>query len=119
MKKRILLLTIIIVPIVIVIGLLIAVLLLNRKPKYTITFNTNGGTSISSIKVEEGSMINNKISTTKEGYKFSGWYTDTNLTYLYNFSNPVYYDFTLYAKWEVEVSDVIINISFYHPIWLT
>ncbi|MBQ4510256.1 MAG: InlB B-repeat-containing protein [Clostridia bacterium] len=45
---------------------------IRRKPTYTVTFNTNGGSSIEAITVEEGASINNQ-SVAKTGYIHGGW----------------------------------------------
>ena len=71
---------------------------------YTVTFNTNGGSSISPIKVEENSTVNKPTDPTKEGYSFGGWYSDSSLTTPYNFSNLITGNITLYAAWEEETS---------------
>ena len=41
--------------------------------KYTITFNTDGGTEVSSITVEKDKEVELPVDTTKAGYKFNGW----------------------------------------------
>lgn len=46
----------------------------------------------------DGETIENNSAPTKEGYTFSGWYTDTNLTSAYNFSTQVYNDLKLYGR---------------------
>jgi uncharacterized repeat protein (TIGR02543 family) len=37
----------------------------------------------------------------REGFAFVGWYTDEELSTLFDFSTPVSSDLTLYAKWEL------------------
>lgn len=70
---------------------------------YSVTFNTQGGNSISPQTVTSGSTVTRPSDPTRSGYTFDGWYTDTAYTSAYNFSTPVTGDLTLYAKW-VEVS---------------
>ena len=51
------------------------------KPTYTLTFNTNGGSSISPVTKEEGSIITlSDYTTSRSGYNFAGWYSDAGLT---------------------------------------
>ncbi len=69
--------------------------------KYTITFNSNGGSLVSSSKVNEGEKVNEPTTPTKLGYTFVGWYKDEQLTEGYDFNGSVTTSFTLYAKWEV------------------
>lgn len=51
--------------------------------------------------VQYGKTINNVVAPTKEGYKFIGWYTNSDLTTEYNTDNLVKANVTLYAKYEV------------------
>ena len=66
---------------------------------YTVSFNTNGGSSISSTRVTSGSRLSEPIAPTRSGYTFAGWYTDRALTDEYDFDSAVYKSFTLYAAW--------------------
>ncbi len=67
---------------------------------YTVSFESNGGSAVPPQTVTEGSTVTRPADPTKEGCSFAGWFTDTGLTELYNFSTPVHASFTLYAKWE-------------------
>ena len=80
---------------------------------YTVDFNTNSGTPVASQNV---STLASAPSTTKDGFVFYGWYTDSD------FKNPVTYpmdlnrDVTLYAKWgigtySVEQDDCSVQFS--------
>lgn len=68
--------------------------------KHTITFETNGGEEIESVRVANGHTLEAPERVLKEGYVFAGWYTDAELTNAYNFDNRVTAGFTLYAAWE-------------------
>ncbi len=71
---------------------------------YKITFNTNGGTnppSSQSVKENEYATEPSK-EPMREGYEFTGWYTDTNGNNEYNFSSKVTGNITLYAGWNKE-----------------
>lgn len=71
------------------------------KNKYTVSFNSNGGSSISAQRnILEGDTAYRPNNPTKACSRFVGWYTNSNLTNLYNFNDGVYRDITLYAKWE-------------------
>ena len=65
---------------------------------YTVTFNSNGGSAVSSISGQAWSSFVMPIPT-KSGMSFAGWYTHEGLTKLY--TNPVIpaANLTLYAKW--------------------
>ena len=68
--------------------------------RYNVTFNTNGGSSISSKTVNKNAVINEPARPQKENYTFAGWYTDEDLKNQYDFSSKVTKNITLYAKWE-------------------
>lgn len=63
--------------------------------KFTVKFNSNGGSRANSITVEKGKSIT-APKTTRKGYTFEGWYNGTTK---YNFKNPVNANLTLTAKW--------------------
>ena len=77
---------------------------------YTITFNSNGGSSISSLtnKTSIPSNINTAYVPTKSGYTFAGWYTDSGLTTAVTPGASLSGNITLYAKW----SQVTYSIAF-------
>ena len=64
---------------------------------FTITFDSNGGSPIPQEKVKYLDLLNRPSDPVKDGYIFSGWYTDTECTQKYDFSKPVEKQFTLYA----------------------
>ena len=78
---------------------------------YTITFNSNGGSFVSSQFVKEGGYISKPTNPTKEGYVFAGWYTNSSLTNEYAFNSSVWSNLTLYAKWE-ETQDKTYIVTF-------
>ena len=74
--------------------------------KYTVTFNTNGGSSISSVEVDEGGKVTRPATNpTKEAdaentYEFENWYKDQALTQVFNFdTETISAATTIYAKW--------------------
>ena len=66
--------------------------------QYTITFNSNGGSTVLSIVANYNSTITEPQAPTKTGYTFAGWYTDSALTKAYTFGKVTQNE-TLYAKW--------------------
>ena len=66
---------------------------------HTVTFDTDGGTSISNRTIVDGCTTNKPNNPTKTGYIFGGWYTDNTYTTEFNFSNAITADTTIYAKW--------------------
>lgn len=82
----------------------------SSKPRYTVSFNSNGGSGIASQRVKSGSAITEPANPTKNGFTFGGWYTDKQLTNAYNFADSVTKSFTLYAKWiENNTGDSALN----------
>lgn len=75
---------------------------------YTVTFNSNGGTSVETVNVIHGEKVAKPADPTKEGFSFAGWYLDETLTQVYDFESPVVSNLTLYAKWN-ESCIVIFN----------
>ena len=68
-------------------------------PKHTLTFNTNGGSDIAPVTDKEGSVIDiSKYVPSKSGYKFNGWFTDSELKTAAG-SITLTGDITLYAGW--------------------
>ena len=66
---------------------------------YTVTFNSNGGSSISTQTVNAGSTVARPANPSRSGYTFVDWYSDSGLTAMYIFGTPVNSNITLYAKW--------------------
>lgn len=83
--------------------ILIIIFFLLRKPTYLITFDSNGGSVVSSVKVKKGDKIPEPEEPTREGYTFIGWeYEDV----LYDFSKPVTKKMTLKAYWTGNTSGI-------------
>ncbi len=78
--------------------LLVSVVL--QGESFDIVFETLGGTSVDSIHQVIGETINRPDNPTREGYLFSGWYTNLEMTDEYiSFMTMPYNGLTLYAKW--------------------
>lgn len=72
--------------------------------EYTITFETNGGTSLDTEEYTiETETFKLPTRATKTGYTFVGWYKDEALTEPFGteVKQGTTGDFTLYAKWEL------------------
>lgn len=81
---------------------------------YSVTFNTNGGSTIAKETVEANSVLEKPTAPTKEGYDFAGWYTDKELTTAYDFTAKVTKNLTLYAAWAEkgdEANQIILTIG--------
>ena len=71
--------------------------------QYTVTFNSNGGSSVAPINADYGSQVNEPDEPTKDGYNFVGWCLDSNLTQLIEWPTTITQNITLYAKWNEAV----------------
>ena len=76
-----------------------------EKNKYTVRFDTDGGTYVSDMIVSD---IDQSPETTKDGYEFEGWYTDKTFSNKISFPYEVMEDQTLYAKWTQSGSEKIV-----------
>ena len=70
--------------------------------KFTVTFHTNGGSTVETQTVEDGEKVTRPTDPTKENNEFGGWYTDAELTNEYDFNTAVTANLDLYAKWTEE-----------------
>ena len=68
--------------------------------KYTVTFVSNGGSSVAKQAVAYGARASKPADPTLDDSQFVGWYADAACTEAYDFSLPVKANLTLYAKWE-------------------
>lgn len=76
---------------------------IRRKPIYTVSFNTAGGTYVETQHVEEGGIAYEPF-VSREGYSFDGWD--------YDFSTPVTKDIYVNAKWSARI-DTNYKIEYY------
>ena len=69
----------------------------------TVTFNSNGGSTVASQTVAKGGKITQPDTPTRAGYTFVNWYQNAECTTVWNFATNTVPDsdtsMTLYAKW--------------------
>ena len=75
--------------------------------EYTVTFETNGGTTVDPITAEENTKIILPDDPTREGFYFGGWFTDPELTRQFNPSTKITSDLTLYAAWRTAPTYIV------------
>ena len=79
--------------------------------QHTVTFDTQGGSPVASVKVEHGKTVTKPTDPVKASFTFGGWYKERECTTRWNFAtDTVTADITLYAKWQT----TSINIRFDH-----
>ena len=65
-----------------------------------VTFQSNGGSGVAPAEVLRGTPLAPPQAPTRSGYRFTGWYSDYDLTRPWDFNAPVAADMTLYAAWQ-------------------
>ena len=63
---------------------------------YTVSFNSDGGSTVEEITVNHGEKVTAPEAPTKDGYAFAGWYVGD---IAYDFNKAVTADVALTAKW--------------------
>lgn len=82
--------------------------------RYTVSFETNGGSKITSQSVTRNTAMKEPTAPTKDNFDFAGWYTDKEFKTKYDFSDKVTKSFTLYAKWtekDNSINQIILTIG--------
>jgi uncharacterized repeat protein (TIGR02543 family) len=85
---------------------------LNAPSGYTITFNSNGGTTITDL-TEQTTLPTPLPIPTKSGYTFVAWYYESNFQTRAKAGDTIESNVTLYAKWHnlgslfTEIADAI------------
>ncbi|MCZ9313223.1 MAG: InlB B-repeat-containing protein [Methanocorpusculum sp.] len=66
---------------------------------HTVTFETYDGSQTQKV-VKDGEPLSRPADPVREGYTFTGWYTDQDCDNPWDFRTPVTEDMTLYAGWK-------------------
>ena len=69
------------------------------KVYYDVIFNTDGGSSVATQRIETGYTATEPTTPTKDNHTFDGWYTDAECNTKFDFSTPITTNTTIYAKW--------------------
>ena len=85
-----------------------------RSKEFEVTFDTQGGSEVTSITVKKDDTIKEPEIPTKEGYIFEGWYYENQK---FDFDTKIKEDITLVAKWsladnlELKVKEMSLQIG--------
>jgi uncharacterized repeat protein (TIGR02543 family) len=95
--------------------------ILTEKPefsKYSVSFETNGGSAVQSItNISKGEKINKPNDPTKQNFIFAGWFIDKNFETEWDFQNDtVEGSITLYAKWRSPLYQYEVIIDNYYKV---
>lgn len=82
---------------------------------YTVTFETNGGSAVQPVTVDEGDAVASAPETTLDGYEFDGWYSSADLSddALVTFPYTPADNITLHAKW----SKILTAADLYNEVF--
>ena len=78
---------------------------------YTVTFNSNGGNSVTAQTIASGGKATEPQNVTRNGYTLAGWFRDnTTFQNQWNFAtDTVTQNIILYAKWNINLYTVTFN----------
>ncbi|MDG0889326.1 InlB B-repeat-containing protein [Paracholeplasma manati] len=74
--------------------------------QYTITFESNGGSTVTALTGDYQTLITKPINPIKVGYTFIDWYLEPAFTTPYVFNTMGSSNITLYAKWQINTYTV-------------
>ena len=81
-------------------------------PAYTVYFDPQNGSAVSSVQVTEDTPIEEPDAPTRQDYRFTGWYKEATCKTLWDFSDKVEQDnMTLYAGWRWSQSHTEIDVE--------
>ncbi len=69
---------------------------------YQVSFNSNGGTEIGTVRIRENGLVPEPNTPYKEGYSFLGWYYEDRP---FPFDTPITSDLVLEARWRATSSN--------------
>lgn len=83
-----------------------------KKVNYTVTFDSQGGSSVSETGADYQETITKPEDPTKTGYTFDGWFKESACTNVWNFDTDVVEEtMTLYAKWTINEYTATFNAN--------
>jgi len=95
--------------IILLLAIIVVICCLLKFKTYTVTFDSNGGTKISSQEIKNGDSAVKPIDPEKAGYKFEGWYLEGNKYY---FDTKIKKDIKLEAKWTKKTNVQTVTVTF-------
>lgn len=83
-----------------------------------VVFESNGGSAVEAQRIAKGAKAT-EAKSTREGYRFDGWYTNAELTQKFDFTTAIDADLTLYAKWVRTYTFTFIAFAGDNPTYVT
>lgn len=91
--------------------------------QYTITFDSNGGSAVAPISQDYGTPVTKPAAPVRDGFSFTGWYVDAEISTPYTFGNMPAENRTVYAGWRYthidEISDIFPDAWYYDDVLFT
>jgi uncharacterized repeat protein (TIGR02543 family) len=78
---------------------------------YSISFNTNGGTTVNELTQDFDSELLMPANPTKTGFTFDGWYEDETLNIRFEHLRMPSENKTVYAKWSINTYTITFNTN--------
>ncbi len=83
------------------------------EKSFTVTFNSGGGTAVSSQTVADGGLVVKPVDPKRQGFKFEGWHKDAALKQPLDFKKDrVAANVTVYAKWSTLAGTITHKITY-------
>ena len=80
---------------------------------FSVTFNYNyPGSRPTQVKVEAGSTVEKPEDPVREGFGFTGWYTEIGCVNLFDFNTPITKNTVLFAGWSESNLTVSFNYNY-------
>ena len=80
----------------------------SSTPKYTLSYESNGGTQYADERYKRNTVVSLDVVPTREGYTFTGWYADAELTEKIT-EIKMTGNQTVYAGWKVSTVPGMLN----------
>ncbi|MCR6524971.1 InlB B-repeat-containing protein [Lysinibacillus capsici] len=78
---------------------------------HTVSFDVDGGSTISAQTIAHGEKATEPPSPTKAGHTFVGWYTSSSGNTAFNFDTAITGDTMIYAKWNPVTHTVSFDVD--------
>ncbi len=82
-----------------------------KAPKYTVTFDSRGGSAVASQTLEEGDPISKPKAPVKDMFVFDNWYSDEACTKVFSFGKMPARNITVYANWTIAGKSVTVSYN--------
>ena len=97
---------------------------IGNMPEFTVTFNTDGGTTIASQTIIYGEKVAKPANPVKDGTLFEDWYADSEFFNKFDFNEPIFENKTIYAYYKDQfgldswatIKENVSNNPNYYPV---